>query len=129
MDSYKFKLQGTSPQELAAELPVSQDVIFQGQGSVISQTLKDNHDQTKTIISNIKVITMEVRPSEYGAIEAPVFKDVVKQKSWSKKVRDRLYILHTKLGGTDDTFEAFYAQKMEKYCDFVDTKIDEADGH
>lgn len=129
MDTYKFKLQGTSPQELAAELPVGKDIVFQGQGAVVSQTHKDNHDQTKTIISNIKVLTMDVRPSEYGAVEAPVFKDALKQKSWSKKVRDRLYILHQKMGGTAASFEAFYAQKMEKYCTFIEEKIDEADGH
>lgn len=128
MNNHKFKIQAVPAQELSEELPNGKDVIFQGTGSVESQITKDNHDGTSTVVSVIKPIMVEVKLSD-SPIKAPIFKSTIKDRSWSQKVRDRLYILHSKVGGKAEEFEAFYAQKMEKYCDFVDQKIDEADGY
>lgn len=44
-------------------------------------------------------------------------------KSPSKRLRDVLYVLYQQEGRTGQ-FEAFYAEKMEKFIDHVKTKLD-----
>jgi hypothetical protein len=121
---YRFKL-NIPAQEIAKELKNGQDVVYQGSGSVESQIIKDQHNGEYTITSIIKPYLVEIRPSN-ERLEAPVFKGEVKHKSLSQKVRDKLWILHQKLGLKAD-FETFYEEKMTKYLDFLDQKLSDLD--
>src|SRR5574343_647505 len=39
----------------------------------------------------------------------------LQKKSYSQRLRNVLYVLHTQLGGNDSNFKAFYEQQMERF--------------
>lgn len=124
---FRFKIQSVPAQEIPELLENGDDIIWQGSGTVISKTVQDNQDGSETITSVIKPLLVEVRKSS-TPLEAPIFKDTIKHKSWSQKVRDLLYRLHIERGGSESTFESYYAQKMQDYCDKIVERIEEAKG-
>lgn len=48
----------------------------------------------------------------------------LQKKSYSQRLRNVLYVLHTQLGGNDSNFKAFYEQQMERLINSIKEKLE-----
>lgn len=115
MNEYRMKFSGAQI-ELPKALGLGDEVVYQGNGEVVTENRKNNQDGSHILISTVRPVFLDIKAMSQGSsIPKLETKTISGSKSLSKKQREKWYLIYEQqYTGQYPDFNSFYESVMER---------------